>query len=1164
MKKIALLLTLTITGFLSNLAFAQNVGVDVASPVEKLDVLGAIRIGNTSNTNAGAIRWNSPNFQGYDGTQWVNFGGGTLTGSGTATRVAFWSGTSSLSSSSNLYWDNTNSRLGIGTSSPSSVLDVINNSTAGYPTGDAKIRVKSNSTQSYGRFWAENDLGTFQMSGVAGSASLFSTHWNNAGFLFVSSAALGYFYHVNKSTGFHAFEIGQNNDNAENRTEIMRINLTGVGIGTTNPSSALEVAGQVKITGGTPGANKVLTSDAAGLATWVDPTTLVSNVWKLTGNASTVDGTNFIGTTDDKPLTIKVNNQKAGRIESGTWVGNNHANSFYGYLSGNAISSGSQNTAYGMQSLYSTSTGNDNTALGTYALYTNNGSRNTAIGLQALYTNGSANDNTSTGYGSLINNTDGSQNTANGSQAMQRNTLGNFNTASGYQSLMFSTTGNSNTAYGVAALYTNTTGSKNTALGSGADVTSVNLSNATAIGYNAKVATSNSLVLGGTGVDAVNVGIGTTAPGAKLEVAGQVKITGGTPAANQVLTSDATGLATWEPVPIGTVLQDADADTKVQVEESADEDIIRFDTFGAERMIIDNNGNVGIGSTNPGAKLDITGPANVSAGYYYGGTASPANVELTRTLGTTVGDVVEIGNFSVNQGAHNIRISVTVDNASFSVAKTYSITSNWNITGGIWQEVVPISNSGMYGGANDFVLDVRSPDNVTYIRLRRTNGSAAGTATVRIESVGKITDVFTETTATASGATVSGNYAPSVTGSYVQNQTVGNDFATGQNASFDIQSNAEIGGTLAVNTNIGIGSTTPTNPLEIVKAGGNSAMFRNTSSTNYSGMRFYNDQNSNVRSLEIDYSGSAYASSLMSSGGVTGEAGSIATTGAYPLMIGTSNTLRMIIEGGGNVGIGTNAPKASLSVAGNGLHLTGSGLSPSTGSGIELSGGTAPYLQAYNRTTPAYLPFRNIASYITFEPSGTEKVRINSSGLGIGVTPSYNFHSVTSATSGLQNFITNSGASFGGTVLKINATTPISSSWLLAVGSGSADDNTGTFSSKLVVQGDGNVGIGQSAPSATLDVVGTVEMFGAWTGRSANTVYQAATDGFIVSWAGSSYFRVKTDGSNPPTTTRMESEGAAANAARPNIMCPVRKGDYWKVETGSGNDPTVWWMPLGQ
>ena len=43
-----------------------------------------------------------------------------------------------------------------------------------------------------------------------------------------------------------------------------------------------------------------------------------------------------------------------------------------------------------------------------------------------------------------------------------------------------------------------------------------------------------------------NVGIGTAAPGAKLEVTGQIKITGGVPGANKVLTSDAAGLASWQ------------------------------------------------------------------------------------------------------------------------------------------------------------------------------------------------------------------------------------------------------------------------------------------------------------------------------------------------------------------------------------------------------------------------------------------------------------------------------------------------------------------------------------------------------------------------------------------------------------------------------------------
>ncbi|MBK9735047.1 MAG: hypothetical protein IPO92_08810 [Saprospiraceae bacterium] len=59
---------------------------------------------------------------------------------------------------------------------------------------------------------------------------------------------------------------------------------------------------------------------------------------------------------------------------------------------------------------------------------------------------------------------------------------------------------------------------------------------------------------------AQNVGIGVPNPGAKLEVAGgvkisdsnniggQVRIISGTPGAGEMLTSDATGLATWQTI----------------------------------------------------------------------------------------------------------------------------------------------------------------------------------------------------------------------------------------------------------------------------------------------------------------------------------------------------------------------------------------------------------------------------------------------------------------------------------------------------------------------------------------------------------------------------------------------------------------------------------------
>ncbi len=59
------------------------------------------------------------------------------------------------------------------------------------------------------------------------------------------------------------------------------------------PGSALEVAGQVKITGGTPGVGKFLVSDATGLASWQSSTaTLSGTYWSLSGN--TIGTNDFI------------------------------------------------------------------------------------------------------------------------------------------------------------------------------------------------------------------------------------------------------------------------------------------------------------------------------------------------------------------------------------------------------------------------------------------------------------------------------------------------------------------------------------------------------------------------------------------------------------------------------------------------------------------------------------------------------------------------------------------------------------------------------------------------------------------------------------------------------------------------------------------------------
>lgn len=52
-------------------------------------------------------------------------------------------------------------------------------------------------------------------------------------------------------------------------------------------------------------------------------------------------------------------------------------------------------------------------------------------------------------------------------------------------------------------------------------------------------------------------------------------------------------------------IKDADNNTKIQVEESSDENMIRFDVNGSEAMVIDDNANIGMGTSNPNHLVEI-------------------------------------------------------------------------------------------------------------------------------------------------------------------------------------------------------------------------------------------------------------------------------------------------------------------------------------------------------------------------------------------------------------------------------------------------------------------------------------------------------------------------------------------------------------------------------
>jgi len=293
-----------------------------------------------------------------------------------------------------------------------------------------------------------------------------------------------------------------------------------------------------------------------------------STAWLLGGNGGT-SNTHFIGTTDTRPLLVRVNSQPSGRIDptqgNSAWgysagflmtdsIASDSANSSRG-INNTAIGAfslfsnfrGERNTATGYQSLRSNTSGVENTAQGFNVLSKNTfGARNTAVGAHALELATSATDNTAVGASvlasatlggsnvgigsrALFQNTTGSSNTASGSSALTKNTTGSTNTAHGNSSLSANTTGGANTGIGNFSLNGHTTGdgntavgnnslagdrtgTSNTAIGNQADVASGNLSNATAIGAGATVNASNKVRIGNSAVTVIEGQVPFTTP----------------------------------------------------------------------------------------------------------------------------------------------------------------------------------------------------------------------------------------------------------------------------------------------------------------------------------------------------------------------------------------------------------------------------------------------------------------------------------------------------------------------------------------------------------------------------------------------------------------------------------------------------------------------------
>jgi hypothetical protein len=248
-------------------------------------------------------------------------------------------------------------------------------------------------------------------------------------------------------------------DNLGNHTATQNIKLSGfwlsgdggnegvyvandgsVGIGTTTPSTKLDVNGDVsaayeyKIAGNT--------------------------VLKVMG----LDNT-FLGRNSGKDNTTGNNNTFSG-YDAGYSNTTGYYNTFSGAYSGSANTTGSYNTFSGAYAGFANTSGGDNTFSGNFAGKSNIiGFHNTFLGSSAGSANTAGSDNTFSGYGTGFFNTTGSGNTFSGSGAGYYNSDGYRNTFSGYSAGRSNTGGYENTFSGYEAGWSNTLGYGNTCLG---------------------------------------------------------------------------------------------------------------------------------------------------------------------------------------------------------------------------------------------------------------------------------------------------------------------------------------------------------------------------------------------------------------------------------------------------------------------------------------------------------------------------------------------------------------------------------------------------------------------------------------------------------------------------------------------------------------------------
>jgi hypothetical protein len=151
-----------------------------------------------------------------------------VTGTGTSGQVAYFNGTSSITSESNLFWNATDNRLGIGTASPISIFDI-------FQATENIAYIRTNNQT--GRLAARDATSSFEIANAAGDAITFVQGTSTERGRFNASGD----FLLNTTTDAGDYKLQVSGNAYVTGTTVLAATSGNVGVGTASPNYKLNV-----------------------------------------------------------------------------------------------------------------------------------------------------------------------------------------------------------------------------------------------------------------------------------------------------------------------------------------------------------------------------------------------------------------------------------------------------------------------------------------------------------------------------------------------------------------------------------------------------------------------------------------------------------------------------------------------------------------------------------------------------------------------------------------------------------------------------------------------------------------------------------------------------------------------------------------------------------